>query len=512
MLRTPVSRTNDESMTTTTYPLNQRALSTEDRLLRNRGLFLFLATTIIIAISQIFYYVGPYGLFQAITIPLVMLLLLYSGVWMRLDEMFLLLFLIISSRYVTGFADRELKEIVLLPLFFIVLAFRRKEIEQGALPRVFVIYALLGLYVFLRGLEFPDYTSLKPDHITGFQGRWWVVCSLAAFLVGFYFSCHVNLKHLALATFWFYFVALILSSLMLVAGVDEMPLFNLYSWMKLEGVNRLGILSVSGVMCILMLLAERKLIGTRSLRFAAFGLAFWGVVAGGGRASLLGLLFTIWIYFFFIKRRKTLIVALTLILGLVIGLSSISDVSELLPEKYRRVIDLGDTSLILPTLTSGLGADQLKSAPDSEAGGSSAWRLLMWALALDAIHEKPFFGSGILTQVSVDFGTKTDAITDDFIMSSGNLHNTFLSLAYVWGVPAMILFGILVWGAIKRSYVFTLQRKDPFYTFCFLYLCGQSVEAFMTDVHLMYSFMMILGFVYARFSKVQTDQHGLSYP
>ncbi len=496
-------------MTTSTYPVSQTALSTEDRLLRNRGLFFFVATTIIVGISQIFYYIGPYGLFQAITIPLVMVLVLYSGVWMRLDEIFFILFLIVSSRYVTGFANRELKEIVLVPLFFIVLAFRRKEIEQGSLPRVFVIYALLGISVFLRGLEFPDYTSLKPDNITGFQGRWWVVSSLASFLVGFYFSRNVNLRHLTLATFWFYFVALILSSLMLVAGVDEMPLFNLFSWMKLEGLDRLGILSVSGVMCILMLIAERELIGTRSLRFATFGLAFWGVVAGGGRASLLGLLFAIWIYFFFMKRRKTFVVALTLILGFVIALSSISDVRELLPEKYRRVVDLGDTSLILPALTSDIGADQLKSTPDSEAGGSSAWRLLVWALALDAIQAKPFFGSGILTQVSVDLGSKAEAITDDFIMSSGNLHNTFLSLAYVWGIPAMILFGILVWGGVKRSYVLGMQRKVPFYTFCFLYLCGQCVEAFMTDVHLIYSFMMILGFVYAHFSNEQTDQHGL---
>jgi hypothetical protein len=225
-------------------------------------------------------------------------------------------------------------------------------------------------------------------------------------------------------------------------------------------------------------------------------LALWGVFAGGGRANLLGFLGASCVFAYMVRRRRLLLLTSLLLAGILVLILPVVGVESLIPEEYSRIVEFGDTSIITSALESGAGASRFKDPVMSEAAGSSLFRLMLWAVAIESIVQNPLLGAGVSPPESFYLVSRNEALPDQMILQSGNLHNTMLSLAYVWGIPAMVVFFVLWIGGLKKSYYLFTTRGYPLYVFLLLYFSAQLLESFAGDIHLIYPNLMLLGLMY----------------
>jgi O-antigen ligase len=469
--------------------------SSQSGLFADRGVLVFFLMSLAFVASQLFH-PTCYSVFQMSTIAVLVIVFAYVSFFLSASELLLFLFLVASTRYITGFADREVREIILVPLTLLGLLFRCRPTKEVRPSVSFILYACIGLFVFLRGLEIPNYAQLKPDEVTGFQGRWWIAGSIASFAAGYYFSKTLDLSRFVRVFFFFNATVLIISLLMALLGVDKVPLFNTFTWMKLEGVNRFGILSLSGALSIVTLMSTPEIFRQRWIRRPFYIVAAIGVIAGGGRGDFMGVIVSIMAYAFLVRRKRWQLV-ITLVALLVFSIVFfVAGVGQLIPEKYSRILEMRDFFAFISSPLSSLDQVDFRTQAESEAAGSTMYRLLVWATAIEGIEEHALLGVGLETVTAAGFSSKSLQVTDVATIAAGNLHNTYLSIAYIWGIPAALLFSLLLRDAFKKTLSLIGEGGEMPFGFFYAYLWFYFILSFSSDIHLMYSFMMVLGIIH----------------
>ena len=176
----------------------------------------------------------------------------------------------------------------------------------------------------------------------------------------------------------------------------------------------------------------------------------------------------------------------------------LSPVILLIPQKYQRLV------IIFP---SEFYSNSLHELQVSSAASSSNFRYEMWTKAFTEIKESPITGTGIgipkaqydLAAEGMNAFNKIDSktLTEDF-MKAGTLHNTFISIAYSFGIPAAILFFIFLILVLLKTYRLTLIYKDELravFIFFTLIILNYITQTFMSDIHTNMEFYVFLAII-----------------
>jgi len=170
----------------------------------------------------------------------------------------------------------------------------------------------------------------------------------------------------------------------------------------------------------------------------------------------------------------------------------------LVPEKYQRLV------VIFP---SEFYTGELSKLRASAAAKSSNFRYEMWTKAYDKLKEHPLTGEGIgIPKAQYDLGAeglsafqKIDSkiLIEDF-MNSGSLHNTFFSIAYIFGLPAVSIFFVFLISLLLRTYKLTQIYSGELkatYVFFTLIILNYFIQAFISDIHNSMEFYVFMAII-----------------
>ncbi len=467
-----------------------------------KGTRLFLFISVAFVIAQAIWYMRIPVIFSFLSAAIVLFIVAQVVTSLSAADLLYFFFFLASTRIVTGLAGgKELQDLTLVVLFIAFVSFGNGRVSRRRLPRIFLLYALFILIVALRGAQLPF-----GSEITGFQRRWEFITALVSFLAGFYLSASVDFDRFTTVVFWFYLVVVAIGLMMVVFNIGQLPLFNTFSWELLKDYGgRFGILSVAGSMSFVILLCKPNLLRKLQLRRPIFFLSVLAILAGGGRAAIIAAILSVLSYFYFVRRKKTAVLITALGSVLLVSGFSLGPVRDVMPERVQRAFDFGKLDMIEYALSDLGGKDsKLDVFVSSPGDWSTAGRLLIWGKALMAIGNSPWLGQGL---EKIYVGEKRTSVSTQQQMSNatllatGDLHNTYLSLAYTFGILALAAFLIFTGKAV----VYASRLKDydePAYAFFFVYLISMLIQGAVGDIYFDYQFMLILGMVYARYAQL----------
>jgi len=475
--------------------------------MKDRGVSFFILLSIGFACAQVTYYMQMDGLFFLVSLLLVTMTFVYGLLFLSLAEAFILLLLITSTRYITGVAGKELQVLVPIAFMLLLLILKGKQLPTKRIPVMFFIYALFLLAVVVRGFEFLDSTQA-----TTFTRRWNYVTVLTCFVAGYYMTNNLRITHFARVLFWLYFVAMLFGFFMLIFEISEMPLFNTFSWTKAPFDEHFGILSLAGAYCLLILVCVRDTVRSSVGRYCAIVVSVAAMFFSGGRASLLGVGVGLLGYLFFIKKRRRLVAAIVLSFVTLAQMGSIDWVSDRLPAGVARVFEVVNVEMMLAAVEE-LGEDADLTAAQHLAGSSADWssmsRLLMWHGGIKGIKEKPLVGQGLKNPFAgIDKSTLTfeEKIDIEALVGTGYLHNSYLSLAYVAGIPAAFVFLAFVLNLIRKSYWLSQRSHEPTYSLLLILSLHWFTISFVSDAYMSSGFLLFAGLVCSHYEKMNGDK------
>lgn len=468
-----------------------------------RGIHLFVFLSLCFAVSQAFYYAEMGTLFLVLSLLLVAFLFEATMFYLSIPDVFFLIFFLASTRIITGIGGhRELQDLTLALLFGVLFLVRMGTLKRVRVPRIFWVYSALIMLVVINGIQAPF-----GSEVTGFLRRWQFITSLVSFLAGFYLSTSVSFSRFTKVMFYFYLTVMVIAFIMFFADIQQMPLFNTFSWELLKDYGgRFGILSVAGSICFTILLCKKDFARSWRLRVPTYILSLLAVVAGGGRAALVGIVVSFFVYLYFV-RGKRVVVLIALFIGfVVIQSTSIPLVRRYVPNEFQRVFDFGRIDMLSYALRE-IGAEHinLDVFARSEADYSTIGRLTLWTEALSSIPHNPWLGRGVgalYVGESKSSITAQQMMSNQALLESGDLHNTYISLAYTFGIPALLMFLVLVARGTVYSRKLALLSQSE-YAFIYVYFVSLLVQALAGDLYFDYQFMFILGMIYSRYIKLK---------
>jgi O-antigen ligase len=403
----------------------------------------------------------------------------------------LVVLLLSLTRMILPPTDREFQEIV-VPVLAILIAFRflrRSKGERGRAPLVAMLFYVFFLIYFFYGVEGPRGFAVSGGDSTGFRARWPLIVCVVVFFGTFVSYRDVFVKRLPGLLFGFYIVVVAISSIMLLTGIEELPLFNAFSWkliVETSGTRRFGILGVGALGLSTLVLSFPDLV-QRGARLPLWILILFGILLSGGRSALMAFVGVLVLWYAVKKRRVGRALVYSVIAAVMFLSVPFSPVFNWLPQGLQRAF------VVLP---SELYEQESMALGDASAAQSSSWRQVIWVAALAEIVDHPIIGAGFGVPVVPD--TEDQNATHDWsaynALVTGNLHNAFFSIAYIMGIPALLVFVYWVLRLMTRVYRRidgTVAPLQGWYLWLLLSLCGHLVQGFSGDIHTALDFTIV---------------------
>ncbi len=333
------------------------------------------------------------------------------------------------------------------------------------------------LWVFFRYCMNPSLPNFMGwgTNVTGFRS--WLSYALC-FGVLFYTSRVLNdreglmslMRWLAYASIFFVFV-------FIPAALSKSPqvatfFFRLGMYVDLfdNGFLRFVILPQFGLLLFTLLLLPNLLPVKRTYRYILFVLAVAAIVAGGNRSSL-GAAFIIACTIPLLRGKVLQIMAtgFTVLTIVTAGYFLGPKLSQLPHTGFIRSL-----ALVSPDLAQATGGD-----------ANIEWREVRWQRGLEEIRKYPLIGQGyggIENGLVSDYQSEEENV--EMSVATGSVHNGYIACAVALGVPAAVLFILILIGQIlvnaKRA--FFMRKKDPVLAdvHCFIcsYLLASAIGAF----------------------------------
>ena len=400
------------------------------------------------------------------------------------------LILISLTRMTIPSTDREFQELLLPPLSGLLLlkSVRQRGLRSLAVTNFAILYFAICIVAFFSGLKGPQgvFSSVVGES-SGFRARWTLISTVVLFFSIRSSFSPKSISRLLRLLVKFYVAIIIVCFAMLVFGIDTLPLFNTFSWSVLHETptsSRFGILGAAALSLSTILLPSPMGFVSRG-RGALIAMAFAGVILSGGRGTLFAF-FIVCLLWYAMKNGKivrTAVIGFITIVGLIIFSNSIF--VTYLPSSIQRQF------ILLP---SEIYEDSVPQISKEAAASSSSWRYAIWALAIDKILENPITGTGFGLPSGIPAQDQTDGETsvNDFLVM-GNTHNTFISIAYIMGIPAMLVFAswlVYLFVCVNRLWITSNTQMKMQAAWLFLLLVSQVVNAFSSDIHTGFEFII----------------------
>jgi hypothetical protein len=418
------------------------------------------------------------------------------------DDLFVFLFFSALVRIVIPQNFREVS--LFLPLLVGGVLLIKHTWQLKSLPK-FVFHSIpliLGLFFItlcfqiFNGMQIPGFGTSSSGN-TGFLGRWSQLNNILLFVVLFFSFKTSYLQYLLSKLQQFYLFVLSVAVIMLFFHINSLPLFNSFTWSIVEeGANarKMIIAGFAAVMLISLEMAHGKL-NIKTILFSLFLILC--IALSGSRTAFLSFFL---IAFFGYCIHKSFLLRGMGLLSLIsaVGISLLlSPLILYIPAKYQRLV------IIFP---SSFYSGELYQLKESSAANSSNFRYDMWSKASESIRENPLAGKGIgIPKANYDlkaqglsaFQKIDSAVLIDDFMAAGSLHNAFISIAYIFGLPAAFFFVLFILLLLIKSYSLVqlcAREHKPYFIFITLLVLNFFIQAFVSDIHNspeFYAFMAI---------------------
>jgi len=453
------------------------------------GFNVLILFTALFAIAQLVY---PFSSTSALSLLIfAFILFTYLLIKGNTNDLFIFLFFTSIMRIVLPNNFREVS--LFFPVLIGSVIIAKNSAKFLSIKKLYFNSVLLLLLLFFFAISFqlfyhvqlPGFLGSQTGN-TGFLNRWNLINNIIVF-ASIFLGFNINvLNYLIERINTFYIFVFAISMLMLLFGVNKIPLFNTFSWtvvVENESSKKMIIAGAASIMLLCYQLAFKR----RTIFWlGSLVLILMGVALSGSRTAFLSYfllaLFGFLIYHRFMVRG---ILVLFLSSGIIAALL-LSPVVLLIPEKYQRLFVIFPSEFYTGELA------QLKA---SAAAKSSSFRYEMWAKAFEKIKQHPFMGEGIgipkaqydLTAEGMAAFQKIDSkvLIEDF-MNSGSLHNTFVSIAYIFGIPALVLFLAFIFTLFLKTYRLTQIYSGELkavYGFFTLVILNYLIQTFISDIH-----------------------------
>ncbi len=321
---------------------------------------------------------------------------------------------------------------------------------------------------------------------TGFLGRWSQLNNILLFVVLFSSFKPSNLHYILSKIQQFYVCVITICFLMLLFHVNSMPLFNSFTWSIVVESTTARKMIIAGTAAIILLAFEitgnklfhKNLIWVFCLLIIVF--------MSGSRTAFISFFLTL--FFGFAIRKGYLLRSIGLLfLSAVLGIALLlSPLVLYIPAKYQRLV------IVFP---SEFYTGKLYELRASSAANSSNFRYDMWKKSAESIREHPLTGKGIgIPKANYDIKAEglgafnkidSEILIEDF-MAAGSLHNSFVSIAYIFGLPAALFFILFLITLLLRTYKMSQladEANKPVFIFLTLLVLNFIFQAFVSDIH-----------------------------
>lgn len=407
------------------------------------------------------------------------------------DDLFVFLFFTSLVRIVIPQNFRELS--LILPFFTGTVILLKQlwvlkhvpKYSLNGLPAILLLFFLFLSFQVFHDMQLPGFARSGSGN-TGFLGRWSQLSNMLLFLVLFASFRPSNLHYLLSKMRQFYACVITVSFLMLLFHINSLPLFNTFTWSVVVESATSRKMIIAGTAAIILLGFEIAPGKFRYKNLALSAALLMIVFMSGSRTAFLSFFLTL--FFAYAIHKGFLLRSIGLLIlsaGLGVALL-LSPLILYIPAQYQRLV------IIFP---SEFYTGKLYELRASSAANSSNFRYDMWKKASEAIREKPLTGKGIgIPKASYDLKAeglgafnRIDAkiLIEDF-MAAGSLHNAFVSIAYIFGLPAAVFFLLFLITLLMRTYKMSqLADADhkPFFVFLTLIVLNFIIQAFISDIH-----------------------------
>lgn len=418
------------------------------------------------------------------------------------NDLFLCLFITTAMSITLPFAPRRELELILPSAFFLIsiirffpkfLLFNRRYTHfLVCYMGIFALFCFIGIF---NQIKIP-WVNANEGENSGFLNRFNLFNSVIVFLDCLILFDYKFIEKWLKYFFKFYLIVLSVSILVILFNAPPFPFFNTFSWSLIienEGSKKM---IIAGVAASFVLIYTLAFIRKQILFYLIIFLSLFGLLISGSRISFLAGVLMIFISY--VMRRKILgksliIICVSIFLSFYLLLSPLV---LLVPEKYQRLV-----ILFPPEYYTGKLAHLSKSA----AASSSSFRVDIWSMAIEKILRHPIIGNSFgAPQASYDFEGNslegfqkipTKVLYNDFLVT-GSLHNTFFGIAYILGIPALLVFTFsmvrLIWLHYKNS-IYLDRTKRDIAMFMSILLTNYFVVAMVADLIFDLQFFLILG-------------------
>lgn len=419
-------------------------------------------------ISQLFLKSAPgLAFFSFICSNLLLMLVLLVG---SRDDMFIFFYFITAMSITIPFVERREYDLVLPSAFLTAASLRffpkflhiKKRYLHPILITV-ILFFLLCIVGVLNNIQIPGINSTTGEN-SGLLNRFNLLNSAITFLTGLLLFDYRTVERWIDLLFKFYLIILFVSLAIIVFQLKPFPLFNSFTWSLIIESQESKKMIIAGLSSSVVLIYAVVLIKQKAMFYPVLLLSSAGLILSGNRTFFFSGLFIL--FFSFVVKRKIFGKSLIfLVLGITFALYLLlTPIVLLVPEKFQRLV-----IVFPPEYYTGKLAPLAKSA----AASSSDFRLQIWSMAIDKIKERPILGNSFEAPVAkYDFEgdllkgfqkIPSDVLNNDFLRT-GSLHNTFFSIAYLIGVPALLLFLYfftkLIWAHYRKSLRLDSVKRD----------------------------------------------------
>ncbi|MBP9068759.1 MAG: O-antigen ligase family protein [Bacteroidia bacterium] len=372
-----------------------------------------------------------------------------------------------------------------------------KKLYLNSLLFLFFLFVVIISYQIINKMQLPGFLGSQTGN-SGFLNRWNLINNLIVFATVFIGFNMEILNYLIQKISWLYAFVLSVSIMMILFGVNKIPLFNTFSWTVIVENQSSKKMIIAGTAAIMLMLYQLAFKKRTTTWLGILFILIIGVALSGSRTAFLSY-FLLLIFAYMIYHRVLIRGILLMILssGIIFALL-LSPLVLLVPDKYQRLV------VIFP---SEFYSGDLAKLRSSAAAKSSNFRYEMWTKAFDKLKDHPLTGEGIgVPKAQYDLGAeglgafqKIDSkiLIEDF-MNSGSLHNTFVSIAYIFGIPAAIVFFIFLVSLLLRTYrltqIYTGELKAT-YVFFTLIILNYIIQTFISDIHYSMEFYLFLAII-----------------
>jgi len=372
-----------------------------------------------------------------------------------------------------------------------------KKLYLNSLLFLFLIFATILSYQIFHNMQLPGFLGSQTGN-SGFLNRWNLINNFIVFAAAFIGFNTDLLKYLIQRINALFLFVLSVSVFMILVGVNKLPLFNTFSWTVIVENQSSKKMIIAGAAAIMLLMYQLAFKKRTIVWLGTLFLLLIGVALSGSRTAFLSY-FLLLLFAYMIYHRVLIRGILIMILssGIIFALL-LSPLVLMVPEKYQRLV------VIFPSEFYNGDLAKLRA---SAAAKSSNFRYEMWTKAFDKLKEHPFTGEGIgVPKAQYDLGAeglaafqKIDSkiLIEDF-MNSGSLHNTLVSIAYIFGIPAAIAFFIFLITLLLRTYKLTQIYSGDLkgvYVFFTLILLNYIIQTFISDIHYSMEFYLFMAII-----------------